>query len=211
MKRYFRMTAILIMFVVISGINAQSRADNYEYFFQTIHVPDETTVQIALVSHESPHWDEYKVLDTGSDSICISIYENNLLCVSGHMVDQGSAGEDPSIGYPFYTVKVLNSGKSAYFYLEAEGQDFQSDIYFTYDWREDDFYTGGNCGTAGTTYLASGTTITTHIDDEAGNELFQPTNPSNLSISVYNNHPKLDWDASECAASDQFGSFDLNK
>jgi hypothetical protein len=177
------------------SVMSQLRAPDYEYFMQTKNVPSGTTVVFAAVSHESPRWDEFKDLDSGSDSVVISIYGNSNACGQGHEYDQGGTLEDPSIGYLKYRIKVINAGKNAYVDLIAEGQSFLGDVYFTYDWDTDRFYTGGNCGSYGTQGIEENT-VWTHVDDGNGNNKFQPTNPSNLTLEIINLHPVLTWNRS---------------
>ncbi len=174
---------------------AQHRSTDYEYFMQTKNVPSGTTVVFAAVSNELLRWDEFKYLDSGSDSVVVSIYENSNACGQGHDYDQGGTIEEPSIGYLNYRIKIVNPGKNAYVNLTAEGDSFITDIYFTYDWNIDKFFIGGNCNEYGTTGIEDNKIIT-HVDNGKGNLLFQPTDPLNLSLTVVNYHPVLIWNAS---------------
>lgn len=192
--------SIIYLVITISLLIGQNRATDYEYFFQTKNVlPITTTVTFKVQNSNSPIWDEYKYVTSGTETVYRYITGNQDSCFSPpspNDIDQGG-GEYPSIGYAKHKIEVTNSGKNAYFWIESTGQLFQGDKYFTYDYDGDQFYMGGGCRSYGTTPISNGSTIIISADNGSGNLDFQPTNPTGLSVTSYNNHPKLTWTASK--------------
>ncbi len=195
---------ILFLFVGVSFLIGQNRAPDYEYFFQTKNVPGVTTVTFKIQNSDSPRWNENYYLASGTETVYRYITGNQYDCISPpspNDIDQGG-GEYPSIGYTKHKIEVTNSGKIAKFWIESQGQLFQNDKYFTYDWDADQFYRGGACRYYGTITIFNGSTIIINADNGSGNLYFQPTNPSNLSVVSYNNNPRLTWTASLPSFSD---------
>ncbi|MCH8011875.1 MAG: hypothetical protein IIA61_08000 [Candidatus Marinimicrobia bacterium] len=203
MNRFHKAKPLLAMgLIFVSFANSQIiLTTDYEFFFQTKNTGG-NTVYFEMVNNADPHWNEYKNVVTGTDYITFHIPGDLNTCPEldsidyDYKFDRGGITEEPSIGYLRYIIKVTNPGKSAWFVLEAQGQLFQGDKYFTYDWADDTFYMGGSCGSYGTIPVSNGSTIVTHVDDGDGNLAFQPTDPTNLVGSEVNNHPRLTWSPS---------------
>jgi len=189
---------VIFMFLLLCNlIKADGEgAGNYEYIFFTRDVPSSiSTVYIRATNGNIPRWDEYKNVTTGSHSVTLAVPRNYLSCYPIFALEQGY-NEYPRIGYVKYHIEVTNESKTANFYLEVQGSQFLGDIYITYDWDDDRFFKDGSCQEHGSIAITNGSTIITHNSDGEGNLCFQPTTPTNLSGSSYNNHPKLSWDAS---------------
>ncbi len=186
--------------VIITCLSyGQNRLGHWEMIFHTKNT-DDADAYIKLTNVSSQKWDEFKNVLSGTESVTLTIEGDYLGCYTPspnfHCLDRGEPNYTPSIGYLKVKVECDNDGKSANFYFDATGQDFQGDKYITYNYDFDTFYYGGSCSSYGTTAITNGSTIYTDIDDGSGNLAFQPTNPTGLSVVAYNNHPRLTWTAS---------------
>ena len=198
MKMNKIISSTIVILSMLSSAHAQLDSPPYEYFFYTTGVPGDTEVKFALVSQSTPRWDEDYLIASGVDSVVLTLEGNYHACYGGNNMVGVNTGDSPAIGYTLYKVKVLNSEKNAYFYLKAEGEAFNGDIHFMYDWPDDKFYTGGDCDpSVFEDEVTNGQFFITHSDNGSGNVKFQPSNPSGLSISISSNHPKLDWTESQ--------------
>ena len=192
--------SIVIWLLPISCLLGQGiEVVNYEYFFMTLYVPEGTTVIIQAQNANSPRWNEQKNVASGTETATLEITGSFEGCTENNAFNQGWPIHDPSFGFLEQIISVENAGKTAWFKLKANGQNFLGDKHFTYDWIEDDFYynAGQNKCWAYTGASIIGQTIITNNDDGNGNLQFQPTNPTNLTLTIVNNHPKLDWAVSE--------------
>jgi len=137
-------------------------------------------------------WNTDFLLTNDYQSANLSIDGDNLSCYYGF-----GFGEHPgeiTLVYSIYTIEVTNPGKSAWFKVDAIGCPplLNGDIYVTYDWETDTFYTGGNCRTYGTNPVNYQTIKMFNVPIG-----LQPTTPTNLSISYTAGTPVLRWDLSE--------------
>lgn len=170
-------------------LKAQESAPPLEIFMRTKNVPAGTTVSFNAHTTQATRWDPYGDLTSGYQDGNPSISGNYLGCDKGFdFADPGYLG-NPSLGKNDYTIKVTNSGKSASFDVYANGCSFNRDLYVTYDWNLDQFFSGGGCSSYGSTSHTSATLYT-------GTGCLQPTNPSNLSVTASGGHPYLTWSAS---------------
>ena len=188
--------ACIAQFLYLPLLHAQGQSPqspetfSLEVFLITINAQGQSfTFRTTAIS--SAVWDQGGYLTNNSLFINppnIQINGNQSGCSRGWDSDDTAniSNERSVLGRAKYKITVV--GRNAQFIIDALGTSFTTDHYIIYDAASDKFLQTFSCSGSNGDEISQ---VTLYTNSNG----LQPTPPLNLTVSDYNNHPRLSWQA----------------